>query len=243
MSLLSGFKRSKISIKILYILIGAAVAIGIVSGIGSTCTTFDPIWWRNPSFAIIGDLQIIFIVTYFATWFTAILWIVLFWALSKGKNWFYKLALLNSVIGILGGAIPSGILFYEYWASYGNSGMRFTPSWFRTIMNLVLLIVLLLPKIRREIHNTIEANRSITGGSSGFETGLAQLAYVLIGFGVVLILQPFFMPATHIIDGINVGYDFEALQFFGGLFSIILGLITRISGRIYSKVQSNKVTY
>ncbi|NHJ01150.1 MAG: hypothetical protein EAX86_03365 [Candidatus Heimdallarchaeota archaeon] len=243
MNFIGGFKKSKISIKILYILIGAAIAIGIVSGIGSTCTTFDPIWWRNPSFSIIGDLQIIFIIAYIATWFTAILWIVLIWALSGGKDWFYKIALSNSVIGILGGAIPVGILLYEYWASYGNSGMRFTPSWFRTIINLVLFIVLVIPKIRTEIQNTIKSNSSAIGGSSDLGTGLAQLAFILFGFGVVMILQPFIMPATHIIDGVNVGYDFEALQFYCGLFSIVLGLITRISERIYSKIQSSRVIY
>ncbi|MHA1941099.1 MAG: hypothetical protein ACW99F_08310 [Candidatus Hodarchaeales archaeon] len=222
------------TIKTLYVLMGLTAVIGIISGIGSTCTTFDDRWWRISSFAIIEDFQMVFLATYFGTWLAALLWIVLYWALGAKKAWFYNVAIVNSLLGFFSGIIPVAILFYENWASYGESGMAFTPSWFRTIANFVMLIVLLLPKFRNEVSNHM-AEKSVSGGSGGIGSQMAQFALLVFSFGVLLLIQPFIMPMTHPIDAnvyMYIGNKFEALQIYLGLFSIALGLVMRFIGKL-----------
>ena len=66
--------------KNLYALIGLTAAIGVVSGIGATCTTFFDVWWRMTNakggytFGPVGDNQLIFVICYFVTWLVALAW-------------------------------------------------------------------------------------------------------------------------------------------------------------------------
>ncbi|MFX1506485.1 MAG: hypothetical protein ACFFDC_10260 [Promethearchaeota archaeon] len=237
------------TIAILYILIGAATAIGIVSGIGATCTTFFPIWWELGSpedgypFAIIGDFQIAFIIAYIVTWLVALVWGVLFWALGVRKPWFYRVAIITSAAGFLSGFIPAGILLYEWYLSYGLNGMLFTPSWFRTIINLVILVLLLIPVVKRGITGYIEEVGASTSGSIGSQ--VSQFSLVLFGFSLVMMVQPLIMP-THIIGGVNVGSSMGdllasgTLQFLVGLIGIFIGVIILIAGQVLNIVYSSK---
>ncbi|MFX0171996.1 MAG: hypothetical protein ACFE9L_08755 [Candidatus Hodarchaeota archaeon] len=237
------------TIKSLYILTGAAAAIGIVSGIGSTCTTFDSRWWKlgNPEdgypFAIIGDFQLVYILSYFVTWLVAIAWGVLFWALMTRKAWFSRIAIITSIAGFLSGFFPAAILLYEWYMSYGLNGMMFTPSWFRTLINAILLIILLIPVVRKKIIEHMNETTSSTRESVGSQ--VAQFAFVLFGFGIMMIIQPFIMP-MHIIDGVNIASSYGdplasgTLQFFGGVLCILLGVTCRILGQFLNIVYSPK---
>ncbi len=236
-------------IVLLYILMGAGVAVGIISGIGATCTTFDVLtmggssWWDLSAFSIIESTQIFFIVSYFVTWAVGIGWGVLYWALKQGKSWFYMTAIITSIAGIISGFIPSWILWFEDYQSRGASGMAFTPSWFRTIGNIILLIYLILPLVRRGINTLMEEKSASPGASVGSQ--VSQAAFVLFGFGIVIISYTLFMlPMTHIYwDTSDVylwlGINFEQLLFISGLFCNFLGLVTLLAGRLinvfYSK--------
>ena len=238
-------------IVLLYILMGAGVAVGIISGIGATCTTFDVLtmggssWWDLPAFSIIESTQIFFIFSYFVTWAVGIGWGVLFWALKQGKSWFYISAIITSIAGIISGFIPSWILWYEDFQSYGASGMSFTPSWFRTIGNIILLIYLLLPMVRRGISALIEEKSASPAASVGSQ--VSQAAFVLFGFGIVIISYTLFLlPMTHILwDTSDVylwlGINFEQFLYIGGLACISLGLVTFFAGRLIDKVYSKPV--
>ncbi|MFX0210241.1 MAG: hypothetical protein ACFFDT_29950 [Candidatus Hodarchaeota archaeon] len=235
------------TIKSLYILTGAAAAIGLLSGIGSTCTTFDSRWWKagSPedgySFAIIGDFQLVYILSYIVTWLVAIAWGVLFWALMTRKGWFTRTAIITSIAGFLSGFLPAAILLYEWYMSYGLNGMLFTPSWFRTLINAILLIILLIPRIRWGITDHMKEAAGSASGSVGSQ--VAQFAFVLFGFGIMMIIQPFIMP-MHIIDGVNIASSYGdllasgMLQFFGGLFCIFFGVLCGIVGQFLNMVHS-----
>lgn len=227
------------TIKTLYVLMGLTAVIGIISGIGSTCTTFDQRWWKVDSFSVIADFQIVFLTTYFVTWLVALVWIVLYWALGAKKSWFYNVAIVNSILGFLSGIIPVAILFYENWATYGEKGMKFTPSWFRAIANIVMLIVLLLPKFRRELKNNLAEPSVSSGGGVGSQ--MAQFALLVFSFGILLLIQPFIMPMTHPINAdvyMYIGNKFEALQIYIGLLSITLGILMRFIGKILTIIYS-----
>lgn len=236
-------------LKYIYVLIGLTAAIGLVSGIGATCTTFDSAWWQMTNskggytFAIIGANQPIFILSYIVTWIVALVWGVLGWALRERKQWFYKVAVVNSVGGILSGMIPVWILFYEYFQSYGVNGMPFTPSWFRALANAALLIILILPRGKNSI-NTHLSEKSATGGKS-VGTQVANFSLVAFGFGLVMLIQPFIMPMTHQIEAdvyMYIGREFEAYILYTGLFFLAIGLLLRFAGRILNYYYAPKTT-
>jgi hypothetical protein len=226
-------------LKYLYILIGLTAAIGVVSGIGSTCTTFFEEWWRlqsadgGYSFAIIGDNQLIFIVSYVVTWLSAIIWGVLGWALRERKSWFYNVAIINSIAGFLSGIIPVWILFYEWYQSFGVNGMAFTPSWFRAIANAVLFVILILPRGKNFVRNHLAEKNPSGGGSIG--TQVANFSLVLIGFGLLMLVQPLIMPMTHQFEAdvyMFIGRQFETYVIYTGLISLTMGIILRFTGRV-----------
>ena len=236
-------------LKYLYVLIGLTAAIGVVSGIGATCTTFFSEWWQMTNskggytFAIIGANQPIFILSYVVTWIVGITWGVLGWALRERKQWFYKVAVVNSIGGILSGMIPVWILFYEYFQSYGVNGMPFTPSWFRAIANAVLLIILILPRSK----NNLEAHMSTKSPSVGESVGtkVANFSLVLIGFGLLMLIQPFIMPMTHQIEAdvyMYIGRQFEAYIIYTGLLSVAIGVLLRFTGRVLNYYYAPKTT-
>lgn len=231
-------------IKILYSLTGAAAAIGLVSAIGSTCVSLDPFWQKGP-FAIAADYALVWLITYFVTWIAALAWGVLFWALRARKAWFYPLAIINSILGFLSRGIPAMIMTIGFF-SKPRTGLMFTPSWAIAILNLVILILLLLPAYKQGIKTHMEEPGTSSGESVGSQ--VSEFAFVLFGFGIVMILQPFIMP-THIIEGVNIGVDrygfflaSGALQFVSGLFCFLLGMIVRIAGRLLKVVYSPKPT-
>ncbi|MHA1978656.1 MAG: hypothetical protein ACW98I_17270 [Candidatus Hodarchaeales archaeon] len=231
------------SIKSLYILMALGAAVGIISGIGSTCVTFDARWWTLSAFSIVEDYQMIWIICYFVTWLVGILWVVLYWALKSGKSWFYNVSIVNCILGFFSGAIPSILLFYEDWASYGESGMKFTPSWFRAIGNVIILLVLLLPKMRSNVSTHMAEKVGAVGGSIGSQ--VANFALVVFSFGVLLIIQPIIMPMTHPIPAdvyMYTGYWLEAFQYYVGLTSIVLGIILRFVGQVLNIVYTPKST-
>jgi hypothetical protein len=175
------------------------------------------------------------------TWLVAIVWGVLYWALRRGKTWFYPLALVTSLAGIISGFIPSWILFYEYWQSYGVTGMPFTPSWFRTIINIILLIVLLIPRVRNGVGAHIKETSASVGGSLGSD--VSQFAYVFFGFGSILMAYALILPIIHAVWSdviVFLGIDFGSLLFFSGLLCILLGVITLIAGRVITMVHTSK---
>ncbi len=221
-------------------LIGAAAAIGVFSAIGSTCVSLDPFWQKGP-FAIAEDYSEVWFITYFVTWFAALAWGVLVWAYWARKAWFYPAALITSIAGIIGRGIPAVLMSIGFFST-PRTGLLFTPSWVSAILNLVILIILLLPKFKQEIKEHMEEPASSSGGNVGSQ--VANFAFVLFGLGIVMMIQPFIMP-THIIDGINIGVDKYGyllasglLQFFGGLICFLLGMIAQITGRLLNVVYS-----
>ncbi len=208
------------------ILAGIAFTIGIISAIGSTCPTLDPSTMsRTP---IMKDLQLIFIITTSITYIVSFVWAILIWVLRNRKSFFYNPAIINSVAGFLSGLIPSVLVM--------SDGLSFSPSLFRTFVNLIILIVLLIPRIEDGIQHHITGENAPLSETNVSQVG--NFAFVLIAIGIVFFIQPFIMPSTHIINGVNVGYEFEVFQFYSGLFCIILGILFYIIMKYYAIIRS-----
>lgn len=222
-----------------YGLMGLTAAIGVVSGIGATCTTFFDVWWKMTNakggytFGPVGDNQEIFVISYFVTWLVAVAWVVLGWALRARKSWFYPVALITSIAGFFSGIIPVYLLFIEWYLSFGVNGMPFTPSWARAIANVVLFVMLILPRTRNNL-STHMSETSPSGGE-GLGTKVANFSLVMIGFGLLMMIQPFIMPMTHQIEAdvyMYIGRQFEAYVFYTGVISLVFGVLLQLTGRI-----------
>jgi hypothetical protein len=207
---------------------GAAAAVGLVSAYGSLCPTLNPP--PMGPLSIMKDLQLVFIFTTAVTWIVSFAWMFLIWALWARKSWFFKIALITAIAGFLSGFIPAALVMLN--------GLSFSPSLMRAIGNFIIIIVLLVPSIKKGIEAHItETNTSFKGST---ESDIASLAYVLLGFGLLMFVQPFIMPITHVIDGVNVGYEFELLQYYGGIFFILLAMFLRIVVQFLNTVYSKK---
>ena len=235
--------------KNIYALMGLTAAIGVISGIGATCTTFFDVWWRMTNakggytFGPVGDNQLIFVIRYFVTWLVAFAWVGLGWALRERKSWFYKVAIITSIAGFFSGIIPVWILFYEWWATFGVNGMPFTPSWFRAIANAVLFVLLILPRTKNKLNTHMAETSPSIGESTG--TKVANFSLVLVGFGLLMMIQPFIMPMTHQIEAdvyMFIGRQFEAYIFYTGLVSLLIGVLLRFTGKIINYYSTTRTS-
>ncbi|MCF2136915.1 MAG: hypothetical protein K9W43_06675 [Candidatus Thorarchaeota archaeon] len=204
----------------LSVLSAIAAVLGIVSGYGSTCPTLDPPTDPTSKLYIMHTLQPVFIITTALTWAVGIAWILLIWAIISRKAWFYTSAVLVSLVGALSGFIPAILVMIN--------GMPFSPSLLRAFLNLFILIYLVLPFKAPTIKAVFTASSTVTTGITS-----SIVMYMLIAIGIVLMLQPIVVPWTHVIDGVYE-YGLEALQFFGGLFSVLLAGSIKLSERIHA---------
>ncbi|MHA1246371.1 MAG: hypothetical protein ACTSPE_03530 [Candidatus Thorarchaeota archaeon] len=203
----------------LSVLAALAGVLAIISAYGSTCPTLDPPTDPTSKLYIMYVLQPVFVVITSLTWAVGFAWFLLLWALKTNKRWFYTTSVLVSLIGALSGFIPAILVM--------ANGMPFSPSLMRAFLNLCILIYLLLPSRANQIKALL-----VSGGPS---TGItaSTVMYILVAVGILLMLQPIVVPWTHIIDGVYE-YGYEALQFFGGLFSILLAGSIKLSERMHT---------
>ncbi len=202
-------------IRNLSVLAALAGVLGIISAYGSTCPTLDPPTDPTSKLYIMYVLQPVFVVTTALTWAVGFAWFLLLWAIIKLKNWSYVSAVLVSLIGALSGFIPAILVM--------TNGMPFSPSLMRAFLNLFILIYLIMPSKATTIKTLI-----VSGTSTGISSSV--IVYILVAVGILLMLQPAMVAWTHVIDGVYE-YGLEALQFFSGLFAILMASSIKLSER------------
>ncbi len=198
--------------KTIIIMEAIAAIIGIISAYGSTCSTFNPTDDPTSSLYIINQLQWLWYITTFLSFVAGIGSGVVIWAIVKKKEWAYMTAIIMSGIGFISGLIPTLIL---------NFG---TPSFLRTFIYLIILILLFLPAFEKAL---TEDNEEVGSAS-------ANISAVLIIPGLILSLQTFIVAPTHIIDNVNV-YMYNSLQLIGGLVMAAIGVFVFAIGRYRKK--------
>ena len=122
--------------------------------------------------------------------------------------------------------------------------MAFTPSWFRAIANAVLFVILVLPRGRNFVNNHMSEKSSTTGGG-GLGTQMANFSLVMIGFGLLMLIQPLIMPMTHQIEAdvyMYIGRQFETFIIYAGFISLTMGIILRFTGRVINHYSPKTTT-
>ncbi len=215
-----------------------ATVIGLVSAYGSNCITFDidttlvTLKSGNYAYGIVVEYQWLWYITTTLTYLAAIASVVITWALIKRKAWFYTPALITAFVGAITGWTPFLLIVLD-----GG----FTPSFLRGIFYTLVLVLLIIPSIKRGVEtrlNETEAERAIT--DSG-DKSASVTTYALI-LGVVLMAIPSITAATHdttmIMHGLNY-LQIASIVFYLGLASFVGGLASYIFPRVSaSKISS-----
>ncbi len=204
-------------LKRMAVLAAIAGVLGVISAYGSTCPTLSPPTDPTSKLYIMYTLNWVFLITTSLTWAVGFAWFLLLWGLMTRRSWSYMASVLVSAVGAASGFIPAALVM--------ANGMPFSPSLMRAFLNLFILIYLLRPSAAGEMKTALSLEAPGTGISADVVT------YILVAVGILLMLQPIVVPWTHVIDG-RYEYGYEALQFFAGLFSLMLGGSIRISERM-----------
>jgi hypothetical protein len=198
--------------KVILIMETIAAIIGVISAYGSTCLTLNPPTDPDSTFFIMNQLQWVWYITTFLSYVAGIGSGVLVWAIIKNKKWAYLTAIIMNVIGFVSGLTPTLLLNGK------------TPSFLRTFIYAIILILLFLPAFKKALTEDDEETGSVS----------ANLSAVLILPGLILSLQTLIVAPTHIIDSVNV-YMYNSLQLIGGLVLTAIGVFIFAIGRYRKK--------
>ncbi len=205
------------TVRNLSVLATLAAVLGLIDAYGSTCPTLNPPTDPTSKLYVMYALNWVFLVTTSLTWAVGFAWFMLIWALRTGKSWFYTTSVIVSAVGALSGFVPAALVM--------ANGMPSSPSLMRAFLNLFILIYLVKPARAAQIKDLF-----VTGGTTPGVSAKTMM-YILTAVGMLLMLQPIVVPWTHIIDGVYE-YGYESLQFFGGLFSVLLAGSIALSERL-----------
>jgi hypothetical protein len=234
--------NKKVSLGLVLILEAVAFIIGIISAIGSTCPTLDPRQMgfqlgtnipdpaKQPVVDMMTNLQFVFITTTTLTYVAAIASGVLIWALLTRKEWFYKTTLIVNVVGAITGYIP----YFLVKSAGGGS-----PSIMRAVVYTITLLVLLLPFIKSPLAEYIQEKKEI---KTSFGSDITNMSIIAVSVGLITLTQLIIVPSMHSYTFAHVlGFylDFIAIQLYGGLFCIFVGIIGIISGRLIIKKENS----
>ncbi len=191
--------------------------IGLVSGYGSSCPTINPTGVDSAGdpyiYQIIIDFQWLWYITTTLTLLVGIVSFVLVYALINRKSWFYNVALITSFVGFITGAIP-------YYLIITNTDGG-TPSYMRMYLNLLILVLLLIPAIKKGIEKRsgMSEEEIKEEGSSKTETA----SVMSFSIGIATIVTGFVVSITHDINGTQY-FPYLVATFYVGLFLILSGV-------------------
>jgi len=220
-------------------LFAITAALQLMSAYGAVCIAWDP-FYRNPPmsmimFPYVGANLLIFRISNIVTWIGAIFWGYIIYATLTQKKGAYLMALITSFISFVMGLIPALIAdIYAIPGDYADCledwvvGMPecvegFTigsPHWARTFANFLVILVLVIPYVRKSVVKFASAENRYTGN-------VAQQIMLMSMFFFWLSLMSFlgtnFMASAHIVQGINV-WELLEIQSIGAYTTLITGV-------------------
>ncbi|MHA1673400.1 MAG: hypothetical protein ACTSYI_07210 [Promethearchaeota archaeon] len=210
----------KISIYVMEIM---AALMGIVSAYGSSCPAFDPekllivdageTLSENSQilYGVITQFQWVFYLAIVLSYAAGVFSLIMIWALAKRKSWFYTTALITALVGFISGFTPWFLIFLQ-----GGS----TPSYVRTAIYGILIVLLLLPPYKKAFKDNI-ANSTVSDTSSTTTSG--DLSAFFFFPGMLLWIQSLLAAPSHIFNNVDV-YMLKAVQIGLGLMITAIGI-------------------
>ncbi len=220
-------------------LFAVTAALQLLSAYGSVCAAWNPFWQAR--FAYVGQNLLIFQVSNVITWAGAVFWGYVIFAVLTQKKWAYWMALGTAVISFIMGIIPAMIADLAKWtgANQGPVKVDFaigSPHWARTFANLLVIIVILIPPVRKSVQKFASAENKFTGK-------VAQQIMLMSMFFFWLSLMSFlgtnFMASAHVVQGVNV-WQLVEIQTIGAYATLITGVSMLSGGFILKQFNPSK---
>jgi hypothetical protein len=216
-------------------------ALQLMSAYGAVCITWDP-FYRNPPmsmamFPYVEANLLIFQISNIITWLGVFAWGYIIYATLTQKKGAYLMALITSFISFVMGLVPALIAdiagipteedvaecLAEWLPGMDECVEGFTigsPHWARTFANGLVILVLILPHVRKSVQKFASAENRFTGN-------VAQQIMLMSIFFFWLSLTSFlgtnFMASAHVVQGINV-WELVEIQSIGAYTTLIAGV-------------------
>ena len=226
-------------------LFAITAALTLLSAYGAVCIAWQP-FYRTPPFSMmmfpyVEANLLLFRISNIVTWIGAIFWGYVIFATLTQKKGAYLMALITSVICFGFGLAPALIADISGWKA-DNAGLLTvpfeigSPHWARTIANLLVIIVILIPPVRKSIQKFASAENRFTGN-------VAQQIMMMSMFFFWLSLMSFlgtnFMASAHVVSGINV-WELVEIQSIGAIATSVVGASMLGGGFILKQFKPSK---
>ena len=221
-------------ISVLIALFAASAGISLVSAYGAACLAWQPALLENPPYSIafgyVATYQTLFQAMNLITWITSFLIASLIFLILVKFKFAWELAVISAILGFIAGIIPAMIADTKGFTQDFAMG---SPHWAKTIVNLILMIVVLIPWVRSSLKSYAASESSLTGNIG---KQLAIISTIFFWLSIFSFTATGFMADAHIIDGINFWQIIE-IQTIGAVLNLIAGISTLSVGLVFFKIR------
>ncbi|MHA1887333.1 MAG: hypothetical protein ACTSX0_04855, partial [Promethearchaeota archaeon] len=183
-------------------LFAVTAALTLLSAYGAVCVTWDPKYSEPPfsmAFAYVMENLVVFRIANIITWLGALFWGYVIFAFLTQRKGAYIMALLTAIVSFAAGLVPALISDL----SKVNEETPFSigsPHWARTFANLLVIIVLLIPPVRRSVVKFASTENRFTGNVA---KQLMMMSLFFFWLSMISFLGTNFMASAHVISGFN----------------------------------------
>jgi len=208
-------------------LLGLAVVMTLLGGIGTTCVAWNAEKY-GPKYANFVPYKPVYQNLVYLSIAVAIVGGIVTYALLRREKWAYAGALVT-LVGCLGAA---GIQMYYTSTLKQVSFFRTPPTNMRLYIAALALLLFLLLKLPG-VWNYADFNRPWKGpGSWTTPTGLSMLVA-----GVATLTTPIWAGPSHMLDGYNLVYVLDAPLLIGGWSMTLVGVGLLLAAGLRLSVQ------
>ena len=246
-------KRSDISTTfVLVALFAVTAALTLLSAYGAICIAWDPFWLNraNPytgalMYPYIVENEILYKASNIITWIGAFFWGYIIYTIFAQKKYAYLLALINSAVCFVMGIIPAMISQTKGFIDVVIDGETLpwtagftisSPHWARTFANALILIVLLIPPVKKALDGFVTSNYKMSGNVA---QQIMMMSMFFFWLSLVSFLGTTFMASAHVIDGINV-WEMVEIQSIGAYATLAVGASMLGGGFILKQFNPSK---
>jgi hypothetical protein len=220
-------KRSEFTFTfVLLALFAVTASVQLLSAYGAMCSAWFPAY-LSPHIA--ANLWL-YRLSNIVTWIGSLFWGYVIYAVLTQKKGAYLMALITSSVSFIMGLIPAIISDTASWTSKNEGPLKVpwsigSPHWGRVFANAMVVIVLLIPPMRRSVQKFASAENRMTGNVA---QQIIVMSIFFFWLSIVSFLGTNFMAGAHMSYGVNI-WELVQAQNIGAWTTGILG-ISMLSG-------------
>ena len=224
-------KRNEFTTTLVVIaLFAVTAALMLLSAYGAVCVAWDPLQtfaeMPSPPFPpgvllwpYVVDNLLIFKISNIITWIGTFVWGWVIYATLTQKKGAYLTALITSIISFAMALTPALIADLSKVDEETSFSIG-SPHWARTFANLLVIIVLLIPPVRKSIVKFASAENKFTGNIA---QQIMMMSMFFFWLSIMSFLGTNFMASAHIVQGINT-WQLVEIQSIGAYTALLTGV-------------------